>query len=113
MGDPSGEGDRGESAVGHVDARADEGGDRRLLRQVGTFGVLLCKDFSSVLAQNKDARAEAMAALREVYDGDWHRPVGTDGGKVKRVQGAERLLKIDIDSAAQKGLRFQVRVEAQ
>ena len=53
-----------------------------LLRQVGDFGVLLCKDFSSVLAQNKDARAEAMAALREVYDGDWHRPVGTDGGKV-------------------------------
>lgn len=53
-----------------------------LLRQVGDFGVLLCKDFSSVLAQNKDARAEAMAALREVYDGDWHRPVGTDGGRV-------------------------------
>ena len=53
-----------------------------LLRQVGDFGVLLCKDFTSVLAQNKDSRAEAMAALREVYDGAWHRPVGTDGGKV-------------------------------
>lgn len=53
-----------------------------LLRQIGNFGVLLAKDFTSVLAQNKDARAEAMAALREVYDGEWHRPVGTDGGKV-------------------------------
>ena len=27
--------------------------------------ILLCKDFTSVLAQNRDARAEAMAALRE------------------------------------------------
>jgi hypothetical protein len=58
-----------------------------LLRQVGEFGVLLCKDFTSVLAQNKDARAEAMAALREVYDGSWARPVGTDGGKVLTWRG--------------------------
>ena len=49
--------------------------------------MLLIKDFTSVLAQNKDARAEAMAALREVYDGDWHRPVGTDGGKVLTWRG--------------------------
>ena len=55
--------------------------------QVGDFGVLLIKDFTSVLAQNKDARVEAMAALREVYDGDWHRPVGTDGGKVLTWRG--------------------------
>jgi hypothetical protein len=58
-----------------------------LLRQVGDFGVLLCKDFTSVLAQNKDARAEAMAGLREVYDGEWHRPVGTDGGRVLTWRG--------------------------
>jgi len=58
-----------------------------LLRQNGDFGVLLCKDFTSVLAQNKDRRTEAMAALREVYDGDWHRPVGTDGGRVLSWHG--------------------------
>lgn len=58
-----------------------------LLRQIGDFGILLCKDFTSVLAQNKDARAEAMAALREVYDGAWDRPVGTDGGKVLSWRG--------------------------
>ena len=63
-----------------------------LLRQIGDFGVLLCKDFTSVLAQNKDARAEAMAALREVYDGAWHRPVGTDGGKVLIWHGKCGLL---------------------
>ena len=63
-----------------------------LLRQIGDFGVLLCKDFTSVLAQNKDSRAEAMAALREVYDGAWYRPVGTDGGKVLTWHGKCGLL---------------------
>lgn len=58
-----------------------------LLVQIGDFGVLLCKDFTSVLAQNANARAEAMAALREIYDGSWHRPVGTDGGKVLKWHG--------------------------
>ena len=47
-----------------------------LLRQVGEFGVLLCKDFTSVLAQNNDQRNEAMAALREVYDGNGTGPLG-------------------------------------
>ena len=58
-----------------------------LLRQVGSFGVLLCKDFTSVLAQNKDTRAEALAALREIHDGRWDRPVGTDGGRVLTWRG--------------------------
>jgi hypothetical protein len=58
-----------------------------LLRQVGDFGILLSKDFTSVLAQNKDTAKQAIAALREVYDGSWHRPVGTDGGRVLRWSG--------------------------
>lgn len=53
-----------------------------LLRQVGGFGVILCKDFTSLLAQNRDTRAEVLAALREVYDGRWDRAVGSDGGRV-------------------------------
>jgi len=48
---------------------------------------LLIKDFTSVLAQNRDTRAEAMAALREVYDGRWDRPIGADGGRVLSWQG--------------------------
>ena len=58
-----------------------------LLRQIGDFGVILAKDFTSLLAQNRDTRAEALAALREVYDGRWDRAVGTDGGKVLTWQG--------------------------
>jgi hypothetical protein len=57
--------------------KAAKGG---LLRQIGDFGIMLVKDFTSVLAQNRDTRAEALAALREVFDGRWDRPVGTGGG---------------------------------
>lgn len=52
-----------------------------LLRQVGEHGLLIMKDFTSVLSQNGDARAQSLAALREIYDGHWSRPVGTDGGR--------------------------------
>ena len=40
-----------------------------LLRELGEFGIILHKDFGSVLSMHRDARAAALAALREVYDG--------------------------------------------
>lgn len=52
-----------------------------LLRVIGDRGIILCKDFGSVLSMNRDARAGVLAALREIYDGNWTRHVGTDGGK--------------------------------
>ena len=58
-------------------AKAAKGG---LLRLIGDFGIMLIKDFTSVLAQNRDARNEAVAALREVFDGRWDRPIGGSGG---------------------------------
>jgi hypothetical protein len=63
-----------------------------LLRQVGAFGVILAKDFSGVLSMNRDARAQVLAALREVYDGAWYRPVGTGGGKVLSWSGKAGLV---------------------
>src|ERR1019366_5608417 len=58
-----------------------------LLRSVGDFGVLLCKDFGSVLSMNRDSRTAVLAALREVYDGSWTRHVGVDGGRTLHWQG--------------------------
>lgn len=58
-----------------------------LMRQIGDFGILLAKDFTSVLSQNKDTAKAAMAAMREIFDGSWDRPVGTDGGKVLHWHG--------------------------
>ena len=52
-----------------------------LLRVIGDHGIIVCKDFGSVLSMNRDARAGVLAALREIYDGAWTRHVGTDGGR--------------------------------
>jgi hypothetical protein len=63
-----------------------------LLLQIGAFGILLCKDFGSVLSMNRDARAQVLAALREVYDGSWTRHVGSDGGKTLSWSGKIGLI---------------------
>ena len=68
------------SGTSHKDRAKDATGG--LLRQIGDFGVILCKDFTSVLSQNRDTARQAMAALREVFDGSWDRPIGGDGGRV-------------------------------
>lgn len=52
-----------------------------LLRVIGDYGILIAKDFTSVLAMNRDTRAALLAALREIFDGRWDRHVGTDGGR--------------------------------
>jgi Domain of unknown function (DUF3854) len=58
-----------------------------VLCQVGDHGVILMKDFTSVLSMQRDTRAQTLAALREVHDGSWSRPVGTDGGQVLHWRG--------------------------
>lgn len=58
-----------------------------LLRVIGDYGIILCKDFGSVLSMNRDARASVMAALREVYDGSWTRHLGADGGRSLHWEG--------------------------
>jgi energy-coupling factor transporter ATP-binding protein EcfA2 len=63
-----------------------------LLREIGAFGIILCKDFGSVLSMNRDARAAVLAALREVFDGSWTRHVGTGGGRTLHWQGKVGLV---------------------
>lgn len=70
-------------------AKGAKGG---LLRTIGDFGILVLKDFGSVLSMNGDERARTLAALREIYDGSWTRHVGTDGGKTLHWAGKIGLL---------------------
>ncbi len=58
-----------------------------VLCQVGKHGVILMKDFTSVLTMPRETRAQTLSALREIHDGTWSRPVGTDGGQVLRWSG--------------------------
>ena len=70
-------------------ARGAKGG---LLRQIGEQGLLVLKDFGSILSMRPDAKNELLAALREIYDGSWTRHLGTDGGKSLSWQGKVGML---------------------
>jgi hypothetical protein len=69
-----------------------------LLRSIGDSGVLVIKDFTSILSMNRDTRALVLAALREIYDGHWDRNVGTDGGQTINWNG--RLILIGACTTA-------------
>jgi hypothetical protein len=70
-------------------AGAAKGG---LLRQIGEFGFISLKDFGSILSMRPDAKAEVLAALREIYDGAWTRHLGSDGGRTLAWRGKIGLL---------------------
>lgn len=63
-----------------------------LLRKMGDRGLLVIKDFTSIISMNRDLRTAVLGALREVYDGYWERNVGTDGGRT--LTWAGRLVLI-------------------
>lgn len=63
-----------------------------LLRQLGDFGIISLKDFGSILSMRPDAKAEVLAALREIYDGAWTRHLGSDGGRTLAWQGKVALI---------------------
>ena len=58
-----------------------------LLRRIGAKGLLILKDFTSILEMDRTARGELLAALREVYDGRWDREVGAEGGQTLTWKG--------------------------
>jgi hypothetical protein len=63
-----------------------------LLRQIGEFGILVLKDFGSILSMRPEAKTELLAALREIFDGSWTRPLGTGGGKTLKWKGKLGLI---------------------
>ena len=63
-----------------------------LLRKVGSFGILVLKDFTSVLGVHRETMSEMLDALREIYDGKWVRHLGTDGGKTLSWEGKLGLI---------------------
>jgi hypothetical protein len=79
----------GESALLSGTSRKDRAKDATggMLREIGSHGLLVIKDVTSILSMNRDTRAMVLAALREIYDGHWSRNVGTDGGQVLAWSG--------------------------
>ena len=52
-----------------------------LLRLVGEQGLLVIKDFTSIITANSRLRGDILSALREIYDGHWYRDVGGERGR--------------------------------
>ena len=79
----------GEAALLSATARRDraEHAHGGLLRRIGDKGILIIKDFTSILEMDRTARGQVLAALREVYDGRWDREVGTEGGQTLTWKG--------------------------
>jgi hypothetical protein len=70
----------------------DKGARGGLLRQIGSFGIICLKDFGSVLSMHAETRAETLAALREIYDGNWTRHLGSAGGKTLAWKGKVAII---------------------
>lgn len=58
-----------------------------VLFELGDYGILCCKDFTTVLRASAEKRAAFMAALGETYDGAFTRRLGTDGGRTLQWKG--------------------------
>jgi hypothetical protein len=60
-----------------------------LLRRIDASNskLLVIKDVTSILSMNRDTRAQVLGALREIYDGQWSRECGVDGGRVLTWKG--------------------------
>jgi hypothetical protein len=71
-------------------ARDATGGLLRTVPAEG--GVLVLKDFTSIIDMHRESRAEVLAALREIYDGRWDRSIGGEGGRVLSWTGRLGLL---------------------
>jgi hypothetical protein len=65
----------------------DIGATGGLLMHLGERGVLLAKDFTTVLSEHGSTRSRTFAVLREVYDGRFTRHLGTHGGRTFEWEG--------------------------
>jgi hypothetical protein len=71
----------------------DKGAKGGLLRGFNNgFGIIALKDFGSILSMRPDMRPELLAALREIYDGEWTRHLGIDGGLTLHWKGKVGLV---------------------
>jgi hypothetical protein len=69
-----------------------------LLREIGEFGILICKDFTSILSMRHEQRTVLLGHLRDIYDGHMDRKVGTDGGQTLQWEGKIGFLAVCTDA---------------
>jgi hypothetical protein len=58
-----------------------------ILREMGDCGCLVFTDFTSILSKPRDSLNEILSALRQIYDRDWMRDIGGEGGRSMTYTG--------------------------
>lgn len=58
-----------------------------LLNAIGSHGALVMKDFTGVLSLPNEKIKKILDVLRQVYDGSWDRPIGSEGGRTLKWVG--------------------------
>jgi hypothetical protein len=76
-----------EAALLSATSKKKRGATGGILRRFGEQGILIIKDFTSIISGDRKARAQILAALREIHDGKWNRSVGADGGQTVSWEG--------------------------
>lgn len=85
--------------------------DPSLLTRLGERAILLQKDFTTIISMRPDSRAELLAQLREIYDGNYVREFGTGitkswKGKMGFVSGVTLEVEQAIMTNSRLGDRF-------
>jgi hypothetical protein len=63
-----------------------------ILRELGACGCLVFVEFTSILTKPKDPLNELLAAFRQIYDGEWSRDIGGEGGRLLKYTGRVAIL---------------------
>jgi len=51
-----------------------------MLKEICERGIVIFKDMTSIMSLGPVVRGRILSAPREIYDGNWVRPSGGDGG---------------------------------
>jgi len=90
--------------------RSSDGKELSLLRQIGKQGLLIMKDYTTILSMHRDKRDTIIAQFREIYDGEFTKRTGNGvggqwKGKVNLIAGVTDALFTSEGEAAEMGRR--------
>lgn len=82
-----------------------------LLYKIPWGGVMIFKDFTSILSKRKESKEVVMGQLREIYDGSYSKKTGTGEditwkGKVGALAGVTETVYSHLESMSTMGDRF-------
>lgn len=86
-------------------------GEETSLLWKANYGILLFKDFTSILSKDKEAKKAIMAQFREIYDGRYDKTTGNGKninwrGKIGAIAGATEMVYESLADMSAMGDRF-------